>query len=154
MDKIIVLVKHQGQHTFFETEKDIWIPDQKKWSNGNLPDFDYSADPRAKFRILDHSNIAEFLPLIQGMAVELEHLRGYLEMLEVPCDWQYAMDFFPMVFVDFDARELHSVYCDYLFFEDYLPAGWKGFPHNFYPLIQAEFRYWEFNGRTLKDYMR
>ena len=55
--------------------------------------------------------------------------------------WKY--NYMPSLYVDFDRKELFSIYSEPASYEDYVPPGWKSDFKSFVDLIPKEYCYWK-----------
>lgn len=49
----------------------------------------------------------------------------------------------PRLYIDFDKKELLSMYSEPASYEDYVPFGWKSDSRDFIELIPKEYCYWK-----------
>ena len=52
-------------------------------------------------------------------------------------------DILPSLYIDFDEKELYSMYSEPASYEDYVPTGWKAEFKNFLNLIPSNEQYWK-----------
>ena len=85
-------------------------------------------EKRRDIMLLD-SNVAEtFLKRIEGNQCTTKDL---------------PHDILPSLYIDFDEKELYSMYSEPASYEDYVPIGWKSEFKNFLNLIPNNEQYWK-----------
>lgn len=77
--------------------------------------------------VVDRENAEQFLDHMQPYEVEADFLsqelaKGYMSAKS----WWDVKDLFPIMFVDFDRKEVGAFYPDGTRMERYLPDGWVG----------------------------
>lgn len=63
--------------------------------------------------------------------------------LEFKNDDEEKINYMPSLYIDFDNKELISMYPEPASYEDYVPEGWKSEFKDFMDLIPKEYCYWE-----------
>lgn len=147
---IIVLVKFKDKYTWYLQEKEYWVLDYNKWSIAfdSLGDDDtvYGDDLRDDFPILDKDNWSSYEKVIKDHLVTKDQLSQMI-MENLPIvSWDEKGELFPSLFVNFDKKELFSLFPEPLAFEDFVPDNWVGKFDNFYELIPVTEKYWIING--------
>jgi hypothetical protein len=151
---IIVLVKFNNRYTWYLSDKEYWVLDYKKWDSifDSLGDDDtiYGEHLRDDFQVLDSDNWPSYEKVIKDYLVTKEQLSEMItENLPIE-HWDEKGELFPSLFINFDKKELLSLFPEPLLFEDLVPDNWVGKYDNFYELIPATEKYWVING---VDYM-
>jgi hypothetical protein len=150
---IIALVKYKDKYTWYLQEKEYWVLDYNKWKRAfdSLGDDDtiYGEDLRDDFPVLDSDNWPSYEKVIKDYVVTKEQLSEMIgESLPIG-SWDEKGELFPSLFVDFDKKELFSLFPEPLSFEDFVPDNWVGKYDNFYELIPATEKYWILDGVDL-----
>lgn len=157
---IITLVLLRGSFYWFLSEKECWIMNYDKFFN----DFDikeHNYQERFDIAILDNSTIDEFLKRINSQGnsrLFIQKVNGTLlksllkENLPLK-DWDDDCLLFPRLFINFDNKELYSVYSESTRFEEYVPLLWTGRYESFYEKIPLEEKYWIFDGVDHFEYL-
>ena len=156
-EDVIVGVIFNKEFHWYVTEYDYWFLDKVKRKNiftseGAIHNVDNHSN-RFDIPVLNEETAATFLMKIKEYQVSVDELRHLLEkrVKEIV----YAddiLDLNPSFLVNFDTQEFFSCFPEMIFFENYVPDGWKGENRDFFPDIQEQYRYWEINGRDLLDY--
>ncbi|WP_207515892.1 hypothetical protein [Longitalea luteola] len=147
---IIVLVRYKNKYTWYLQEKEYWVLDYNKWASVfdslGHDDTAYGDDLRDDFPILDSDNWSSYEKVIKDHVVTKEQLSEMIrESLPIE-SWDEKGELFPSLFVDFDKKELFSLFPEPLSFEDFVPDNWVGKYDNFYELIPATEKYWIIDG--------
>ena len=154
LENIIVGVLINNQFKWYVSTKDIWFLDRKKLEEaykkkfkemglGNMGPFIVEDDERKGIEILDEDSYAEFAPRIAKYAVSTKELRESLKLnllTETKEDTFYS--FMPSLFVNFDKRELYSLYSEPASYEDFVPENWTGRYDDFLSYIHRAEKYW------------
>jgi len=149
-DTIIVLVKYQGTYTWCVTPHEYWFMDLAKYkSEFGEDDPDYS--DRFDIPVLSETTAGCFLDQISGYVLTKEEMQDTILALQPLKYWGKAAHLFPTLFVDFDDRQLYSVYGEIAAFENYVPFGWEGSYQDFYALIPDQEKYWIIDGLDCFD---
>jgi hypothetical protein len=146
---IIVLVKFKDKYTWYLSNKEYWVLDYNKWESifESLGDADsiYGQDLRDDFPVLDSDNWPSYEKVIKDHLVTKGQLSEMItENLPIE-SWDKKGELFPSLFVNFDKKELFSLFPEPLAFEDFVPDNWVGEYDNFYELIPATEKYWVIN---------
>ncbi len=152
---VIVGTLFQGEWKWYLTEKEIWMLDDIKYAEAfdqDISDDEYADPERINIPILDEKTASIFLQRIEKYRVSSDTLQ-YLVRKKCPFSkWDDISEMFPSIFVNFDKRELWSVFPEPNFCpEDYVPEGWIGKYEDFYELIPIKERYWIIDGH---DYIK
>ena len=153
---MLVAVKFEGCYRWYDSEPDYWVLDQRAWGEafelaGYETDMSDYTD-RFGIAVVDASTAECFLSNMSIFAVNRESLGDLFYIAaEEASDWWSIMDYVPALLVDFDSRELWSIYSENMSFEHYVPAGWTGTfgDDSFFDRIPVEERYWVKDGTDL-----
>lgn len=132
-DNIIVFVVYNKQKRWYSTDRELWFLDENKRMKlyekaGYKIDELWIDEKRRDIMLLD-TNVAEiFLKRIEENQCKTN-------------DLQY--DILPSLYIDFDEKELYSMYSEPASYEDYVPIGWKSEFMNFLNLIPSDKQYWK-----------
>lgn len=145
-EDIIVFVIHKGRKDWYISDKEIWFLDKQKRINmyrnlGYEINEEYIDERRKDLLILDTKNADIFLSRIKKDVVLSSQLRGVLlEFVNDEDEWIY--NYMPSLYVDFNKKELLSMYSEPASYEDYVPIGWKSCFRDFIELIPKKYCYW------------
>lgn len=145
---IIVIVKHNGKWQWYVTENIWWFLDLVKFkkafeAKGYPTDYtDYSY--RFDIAIVNEKTADLFLSKIADYKVETKELSEYFEI----ADYDMFYDLIPCMYVDFDEKELFSLFPEYSSYEDFVPDGWKGEYDDFVDKVPEEYCYWMIDGEN------
>ncbi len=146
-EEIIVFVVYKGVKEWYISDKEIWFLDKQKRINmyrdlGYVIKNEYIDERRKDLLILDTENVDFFLTRIKEDVVKSSQLKEIL--LEVIHDRDALVySYMPSLYIDFDKRELFSMYSEPASYEDYVPLEWKSYFGDFIQLIPKEYCYWE-----------
>jgi hypothetical protein len=150
---IVVGTKYMNQFRWYISEKEIWIMDQRKWTQAfveagyDVSEDDYSE--RFNIPILNENTAEGFFKSVENDYVTTQHLQALLKSCGSYNRWDDFSHLMPSLFVDFDDKKLISHFPELLEFERYVPEGWEGTYGRFYELIPEEHQYWIINGKNL-----
>ena len=159
---VIVGIMVEGKYSWYVTEKELWFMDYKKFREDfkrkyeqlNIP-YNTGSDEilgeRAGFEILNEFSIREFKKVIEKYQASVEELRSLLELYLLVYGSEDAyFRFLPALHLDFDKKELYSLYTEHATFEAYVPEGWIGKYASFLAKIEMKEKYWRSeNGEPL-----
>jgi hypothetical protein len=137
----IVLLQWQGQFHWYCSLKEDWILDRAAYAKA-FGIIEPRCPERYGICVLSESTISAFMAHHQAYALELPTLVEWMRRKFPLRPHEYDSNHFPMLFIDFDARSLYSLFMEYSVFERYVPEGWKGDTCDFSGLVPAEQRYW------------
>ena len=146
-EEIIVFVVYKGIKQWYISDKEIWFLDKQKNINmyrdlGYEIKDEYIDERRRDVLILDTENMDVFLTRVKEDVVETPQLREILiEVINDKETWVY--NYMPSLYIDFDKKELFSMYLEPASYEDYVPPEWRGCFENFIKLIPREYCYWK-----------
>ena len=144
---IIVLVKCQNKYSWYLSDKEFWVLDYNKWASKFGSDEKMSENnPRNGFSVLDSDNWALFENVIVDNLVTRNQLKEMILMNLPLLSWDEKGHLFPSLFINFDTKELFSVFPEYLAFENFIPENWVGKFDDFYSLIPDLEKYWIIDG--------
>ena len=147
-EEIIVFVIYNKIKNWYICDKEIWFLDEKKrtalYCNlGYDIKEEYIDEKRKNLLVLDTNNANIFLDRIKDDMIQSSELRKIcLEAQNKEKEtWKY--NYMPSLYVDFDRKELFSIYSEPASYEDYVPPGWKSDFKSFVDLIPKEYCYWK-----------
>lgn len=114
-DNIIVFVIYNKQKRWYNADRELWFLDENKRMKlyekaGYKIDELWIDEKRQDIMLLD-TNVAEiFLKRIEESQCITSKLQN---------------DILPSLYIDFDDKELYSMYSEPASYEDYVPIGWK-----------------------------
>ena len=132
-DNIIVFVIYNEQKRWYNADRELWFLDENKRMKlyekaGYKIDKLWIDEKRRDIMLLD-TNVADaFLKRIEGNRCITRDLQ---------------QDILPSLYIDFDEKELYSMYSEPASYEDYVPIGWKAEFKNFLNLIPSNEQYWK-----------
>ena len=163
--EIIVGLMVDGKYSWYVTDKEPWFMDYNKFRDASrrkceqlkIPyntDNHKTLNERAGFEILNEFSIREFKKVIEKYQASVEELRSLLELYLLVYGSEDAyFRFLPALHLDFDKKELYSLYTEYESFETYVPDGWIGKRENFLAKIEMKEKYWRSeNGEILLNF--
>ena len=131
VENVVVVVRYQGRIRWFRCDRDWWVLDANKWRNEfinngyDVPEFNDKY--RFGMRVVTEKNAAEFLAHLKQYEVEPDTLAMELaKRYQTARSWWDVGDLFPIMFVDFDRREVAAFYSQGAAMERYVPSGWTG----------------------------
>ncbi|KHD13337.1 hypothetical protein ACQR2L_05940 [Clostridium butyricum] len=147
-EEIIVFVIYNGTKNWYISDKEIWFLDKQKrinlYSNlGYEIKEEYIDERRKNLLILDTKNADIFLSRIKKDKVLSSQLREALLELQKNEEEKWRYNYMPSLYIDFDKKELLSMYSEPASYEDYVPFGWKSDFRDFNELIPKEYFYWK-----------
>jgi len=151
-EMIIVSVRRHGEWSWFKSIREYWVLDWIAWEDMfekagvDAARGDYSA--RFGIPVVDAGTGEQFLDFMTPFRKSREELHREFWDSEVEAQtWFDVSDHMPILLVDFDARELRSVYSEMMRFERFVPDAWVGVHGEFYDRIPETERYWFKNGQ-------
>jgi hypothetical protein len=155
-ENIIVGVVHAGAFGRYVSDKTYWILDlnnleaaDAKKGHRRANDHDPLSLWRFGIKVVDESSAAAFLDNMRDYAADCAQLQACMITAVEYGDKEDLIDCRPSLLVDFDARNLESLYPEYESFETYVPDGWSGSYTDFLDKIPEECRYWVINGHDV-----
>jgi hypothetical protein len=131
VETVVVVVRHVDQIRWFRCSRDWWVMDVNKWRNEfiqsgyDVPEFNDTY--RFGFKVVNEDNATEFFARLKWYEVAPEALALELAMrYKTARSWWDVSDLFPIMFVDFDMREVGAFYSEGVAMERYVPDGWIG----------------------------
>lgn len=131
VENAVVTVRYEGRIRWFRCDRDWWVMDVNKWRNEfvqngyDVPEFNDAY--RFGFKVVDEKNAAEFLACLKDYEVAPDTLAIELaKRYQTARSWWDVGDLFPVMFVDFDRREVGAFYSQGTAMERYVPDGWTG----------------------------
>lgn len=128
---VVVAVRYQGRVRWFRCDRDWWVMDVNKWRNEfiqngyDVPEFNDAY--RFGIKVVSEKNVAEFLDRLKGHEIVPDVLAMELaKRYPSARSWWDVGDLFPIMFVDFDRREVGAFYSEGTAMERYVPDGWTG----------------------------
>lgn len=129
-------------------DKEIWFLNEQKridlYHNLGYEIKEQYIDQRRKgLLVLDTNNANVFLDRIKNDIVSSLELREALSEFQDKEQETYRYNYMPSLYVDFDKKELLSIYSEPASYEDYVPLGWKSDFKDFIELIPEKYCYWK-----------
>lgn len=131
VEKVVVAVRYHGKILWYRSDRDLWVLDVNKWRNEfishghDVPEFNGSF--RCGIYMVTQENAQQFLDCMSSFEVKRDDLSRELAKRYVSArSWWDVKDLFPIMFVNFDAREVGAFYPDGTPMERYVPDGWNG----------------------------
>jgi hypothetical protein len=145
-EELIVVVKFNAEWTYYVSDKELWILDQKAWAQSfkdagyDVPNDDFS--DRFDIAVVDQETVPRFLREMAKYQRTLEQLRNLVATRAKGRHWDEVSIYFPALFIDFDSRRLISYFPEPFPFEKYIPPNWESLYAPFFEEIPADHRYW------------
>lgn len=158
-EDVVVAVRRQGDIRWFRSPRDLWVMDVNKWRDEFIA-HGYDVPPfneQFRFGILciNEASAQRFLDRMAPHEVQAHDLKQELaQRFASARSWWDVADLFPIMFVDFDHREVAAFYAEGTAMERYLPDGWTGRFIDFasdYPeaRLPASSKFWIQDGEDL-----
>lgn len=153
LENIIVGLFVDKNFNWYVSPKDLWFLDRRKQEEaymlkfkemglGNIGSMQID-DERTGIEILDEHSIIEFTPKINKYSVSCEELRESFKLNLLTKSKEDAIyTFLPSLYIDFDKRELYSLYSEPASYEDFVPENWTGVYGDFLSKIARKEKYW------------
>lgn len=154
LENIIVGLLFDNSFKWYVTPKDLWFLDRNKQADayikkfkeiglGNIGNNIEEDDERKGIEVLDEHSFIDFAPRINKYSVSTEELRGLVKLnILTKSKEDTFYSFLPSLYVNFDKRELYSLYSEPASYEDFVPENWRGVYEDFLSKIDREDRYW------------
>ncbi|WP_143318537.1 hypothetical protein [Clostridium sp. HBUAS56017] len=147
-EEVIVFVIYKGTKNWYISDKEIWFLDKQKMIDlyrnlGYEIKEEYIDERRKNLLILDTKNADIFLSRIKKDIVLSSDLREELLELQNNGEEKWRYNYMPSLYIDFDKKELLSMYSEPASYEDYVPFGWKSDFRDFIELVPKEYCYWK-----------
>lgn len=144
-EEIIVFVIYNGIKNWYVSDKEIWFLDKQKRINlyrnlGYEIKDEWIDERRENLLILDKENADIFLSRINKEIVSSSELKE--SWIAFKNDDEERINYMPSLYIDFDKKELLSMYSELASYEDYVPFDWKSDFKDFINLIPEEYCYW------------
>ncbi|CEK35525.1 hypothetical protein UMC2_38431 [[Clostridium] sordellii] len=144
-EEIIVFVIYNGTKNWYVSDKEIWFLDEQKRINlyrnlGYEIKDEWIDERRENLLILNKENADIFLLRINKEIVSSSELKE--SWLAFENDDEERINYMPSLYIDFDKKELLSMYSEPASYEDYVPFDWKSDFKDFIDLIPKEYCYW------------
>lgn len=148
-ENLIVGTMHNGSWQWYVTDRELWFMDLVKWNRafaarGFAVDENDFTD-RFDIGVLDQDTAAVFFDHIKDYRVDAQSLTNML----INEEYGGILDMQPALYVNFDERELVSLYPEPASYEEFVPVDWSGSYEDFTAKIPAGERYWIVNGDDL-----
>ena len=131
IETVVVAVRKADRVRWFRCDRDWWVLDAEKWRNEfiqygyDVPKF--NSEYRFGFKIVNERNATDFLARLTDYEVAADSLAFELaKRYQSARSWWDVSDLFPIMFVDFDKREVGAFYSAGAAMERYVPDGWVG----------------------------
>lgn len=164
LENIIVGVMVDRCFKWYISPKDLWFLDRTKQVDAYIKKFKelglknigniIGDDERKGIEFLDERSFMEFAPRINKYSVSTDELRELLKLnlLTKSIEDTYY-SFLPSLYVNFDRRELYSLYSEPASYEDFVPNNWKGVYEDFLFVINKKEKYWlDENGLNMLNF--
>ena len=143
-EQIIIYVIYNGRGDWYVSDKEIWFFDYAKRIDafrkiGYEIKEEYIDERRRDLLYLDESTAQHFMERIEPERCSADTLK---ELINVGDDRFFESDFYPSLYIDFDKREMFSMYQEYAAYENYAPVGWNAKYEDFLGIIPKEKQYW------------
>ena len=143
-EEIIVFVIYKGTKNWYVSDKEIWFLDEQKRINlyrnlGHEIKDEWIDERRENLLILNKENADIFLSRIDKETVSSLELKESWLAFENDDE---RINYMPSLYIDFDKKELLSMYSEPASYEDYVPFDWKSDFKDFIDLIPKEYCYW------------
>lgn len=129
VENVVVAVRYNGRIRWFRCDRDWWVMDVNKWRNEfiqngyEVPEFNDAY--RFGFKVVNEKNAAEFLACLKDYEMAPDTLaRELAQRYQTARSWWDVGDLFPVMFIDFDKREVGAFYSQGTAMERYVPDGW------------------------------
>lgn len=165
--KIIIGTMINSDFNWYVTDKDLWFMDyeklhevyKKKFESLKIPynmDNHENQNERKGLPILNEISIHDFKPRIDKYKATVDELRELLKIyLLINSNEDAYYRFIPALYLDFDKKELYSLYTEYESFETYVAKGWSGKYEDFLRKVELKEKYWyDENGIPILDYSK
>ncbi|WP_098748609.1 hypothetical protein [Paenibacillus sp. EZ-K15] len=134
---IIVGTVYKKEFNWYITKKDLWILD--------TTDEGTCEEERIDIPILNEKTAKIFFNNILKYKVDTQFIRmEFIKNFEKDAE-DSLYNFKPALYVNFDQKQLFSMFPEYTSFEEYVPDGWIGKYHIFYDMIETKHKYWIIN---------
>lgn len=136
-ENIIVGTVYNKEFNWYITKKDLWILD--------TTDEGTCEDEREDIPILNNQTASKFFNNILKYKVDTQSIRTkFIKSLERDLE-DSLYNFKPALYVNFDQKQLYSMFPEYTSFEEYVPDKWRGIYQMFYEIIETRYKYWIIN---------
>ena len=141
-EQFIVYVVFNGVGRWYISDKEIWYLDYNKWIGayqkaGYEINKEHLDTRRRHLLCLDEETAICFIQQIEADRCSSKDLSDLFFVNNG------RRDFKPSLYVDFDRKELYSMYTEPASYEDYVPTNWNAQYQDFLELIPMNQRYWE-----------
>ncbi|NQX71678.1 hypothetical protein HQN90_36940 [Paenibacillus alba] len=134
---LIVGVAFHNNWSWYITEREYWF-------------LNIEMEDRFGIEVLDESTADSFLYNIESFKIPTTELTEILsELMDTFQNYDEVLEFLPTIHVNFDNRELYSLFPELISFENYVPNHWKGEYKDFYELVPFAERYWIVDNENL-----
>lgn len=129
-EKIIAVVRNNGKISWYRSERELWVLDLNKWRK-DFTSKGYNVPvSRANFRngisIVNVNTKDDFLQYMSKYKIDKDELsRELAERYQNAESWWDVGDLFPIIFVDFDMKQVGAFYPGGIPLERYVPSYWK-----------------------------
>ncbi|MFC7681771.1 hypothetical protein [Paenibacillus sp. GCM10028914] len=136
---LIVGVVYKESWAWYITEREYWF-------------LNIEMEDRFGIELLNELTAEYFLHKIEEYKVSTIQLTSMIvELNDVFQNYDEVLEFLPTIYVDFDKRELFSLFPEPIYFENYVPEGWIGEYKDFFELVPGTERYWIVDNENLFD---
>lgn len=147
-DNVVVLIKYNGEHQYYVSDKELWILDLKKLEEAfEIIGYDINPleDERIRFDILAKRQYSVYKDKITKYKVSYEELSDYYQLFQLTKKPEDDIrEILPVFYIDFDKKIFYSFYTKPDSYEEYIPEGWEGLLiDDFEKVIPSNMVYWE-----------
>lgn len=130
-DNVVVLIKYNGEHQYYVSDKELWILDLKKLEEAfEIIGYDINPleDERIRFDILAKRQYSVYKDKITKYKVSYEELSDYYQLFQLTKKPEEDIrEILPAFYIDFDKKIFYSFHPELSSYEEYIPEGWQEF---------------------------
>jgi hypothetical protein len=130
-EKIVAVVRNNGKISWYRSERELWILDLNKWRKEFIDKGYELSNIKGGFRngifVVDTNTKDKFLQYMSKYEIDRDELsRELAERFHTAKSWWDVGDLFPIIFVDFDMKQVGAFYPGGIPMERYVPNNWNG----------------------------
>lgn len=142
-EEIIVFVIYDNEKNWYICDRYLWYLDYSIL-NFNVTDEPFD-ERRKNILILNEKEASIFLDRIKNNIIKTNDLRKIwlenLKLIDKGIDVNLD-NYSPSLYVNFDTKELFSMYPEPASYEDYVPFDWNSNYKDFLEIIPKKYQYW------------
>ena len=139
---IVGATVHNNILKWYIAPKEYFIMDYVKYG--------IAKEKRFGIEILSEKNKLEFIQGMETFEVEKEKLNELISELLIKEDFDKIEEYIPNIIINFDVKELVSMYPEMVSFEQYVPVNWVGrYTNNILNEIDKKYKYWYFDEKNI-----